>query len=510
MRRVAWVISPPTKGSGGFRTICSKALYLDQHGFECHFFILPGAESYKSANQVAKEIKDWFGYEPKTVNVVASISDCFDVVIATAWNTAEYVAMQPTLTKLYFIQDFEPWFYPMGENYLRAEQSYRLGLMPITIGRWLSMKVSKYYSGPVPYCDFGVDTSLYAHCDCRRDPKSVCAIFQPNKDRRLSSMLLEAIHLACRFDKSLSFKLFGCESRLNIDESRVEQLGVLTISECAELYASCSVGISLSASNPSRLPFEMLASGLSVVEILGQNTEYDFNYGGMHFAEPSAEGIASALLHALNNPATASIPICSNDIENQMFLDAMLEYLNGDLTVTKAPIKNMNSVVPIDKDLYRLSHEFKSKKYQIEAEAQQPIYSNHVRLVMNFSDVFEETGEYRAACWLKPDQSDLQWHSFSVIDNCLTADIDIPEIDSESLLRIHLYAFGSMPDKPVFIGEITQLLCIQSCSESSLYTRKISFGNYGVQIEFNYSRSCRIEPTTPSTISSLKRFFKHK
>lgn len=135
-----------------------------------------------------------------------------------------------------------------------------------------------------------MDTSLYAYGDCRRDPKSVCAIFQPNKDHRLFSMFLEAIHLACCFDKSLSFKLFGCESRLNIDESRVEQLGVLTISECAELYISRSVGISLSASNPSRLLFEMLASGLSVVEILGQNTEYDFNYGGMYFAELSAEG----------------------------------------------------------------------------------------------------------------------------------------------------------------------------------------------------------------------------
>ena len=431
------------------------------------------------------------------------------MAIATAWNTAEYVAMQQTLTKIYFIQDFEPWFYPMGEDYLRAEQSYRLGLMPITIGRWLSMKVSKYYSGPVPYCDFGVDTSLYAHGDCRRDPKTVCAIFQPSKDRRLSSMLLEAIHLACRFDKSLNFKLFGCESRLNIDKSRVEQLGVLTISECAELYASCSVGISLSASNPSRLPFEMLASGLSVVEILGQNTEYDFNYGGMHFAQPSAEGIASALLYALDNPTTASIPMCSNNIENQMFLDAMLEYLNGDLTVAKAPIKNTNSVVPIDKDLYRLSHEFKITKYQIEAEAQQPIYSNHVRLVMNFSDVFDETGEYRAACWLKPDQSDLQWHSFSVIDNCLTADIDLPEIDSDSLLRIHLYAFGSMSDEPIFIGEITQLLSMQPCTDTNLHIRKISFGNYKFQIEFNNSRSYGNDPGTFSAISSLKRFFNH-
>ena len=193
-----------------------------------------------------------------------------------------------------------------------------------------------------------------------------------------------------------------------------------------------------------------------------------------------------------------------------MFLDAMLKYLNGDLLITKAPIKNANNVVPIDKELYRLSCEKKILKYQIEAEAQHPIYSNHVRLVMNSPDFSEDTGDYRAACWLKPDQSDLQWHSFSVIDNCLTADIDISEIDNDSLLHIHLYAFGSMPDKPVFIGEITQLLCIQSCSESNLYTRKISFGNYGFQIEFNYSRSYRIEPTTPSTISSLKRFFKHK
>lgn len=372
------------------------------------------------------------------------------------------------------------------------------------------MKVSKYYSDPFPYCDFGVDTSLYAYGDCRRDPKSVCAIFQPNKDRRLSSMLLEAIHLACRFDKSLSFKLFGCESRLNIDESRVEQLGVLTISECAELYTSCSVGISLSASNPSRLPFEMLASGLSVVEILGQNTEYDFNYGGMYFAEPSAEGIASALLHALDNPTTASIPMCSNSSENQMFLDAMLDYLNGDLTVTKAPIKNANSVVPIDKELYRLSHEFKIKKYQIEAEAQQPIYSSHVRLVMNFSDVFVETGEYRAACWLKPDQSDLEWNSFSVIDNCLTVDIDIPEIDSDSLLRVHLYAFRSISDKPIFIGEITQLVSMQPCSDTNLHIRKISFGNYKFQIEFNSSRSYRNDPGTSSAMSIFKRFLKHK
>lgn len=150
MNRVAWVISPPEKGSGGFRTICTKAGYLDQRGFECHFFILPGSEAYKSAGTVDEQIYLWFGYKPKSVRVEHTIPSSFDIAIATAWPTAEFVAFQSTPLKLYFIQDYEPWFYPMGECYLRAENTYRLDLKPITIGRWLSSKVSKYYPFSVP------------------------------------------------------------------------------------------------------------------------------------------------------------------------------------------------------------------------------------------------------------------------------------------------------------------------------------------------------------------------
>ena len=509
MRKVAWVISPPSKGSGGFRTICSKALYLDQHGFECHFFILPGAESYKSASQVAEEIVNWYGYEPKSVCVQALIPDCFDVAIATAWTTAEYVAMQPVSFKLYFIQDFEPWFYPVGESYLCAEHSYLLDLKPITIGRWLSTKVSNYYSHPVLYCDFGVDTAVYNHCANKREPRSVCAIFQPNKDRRLSGLLLEAIRLACSYDNSLSFYLFGHDDRLNIDERRVHQLGILSVSECAKLYSKCSVGISLSASNPSRLPFEMLASGLSVVELYGQNTDYDFSYDRMFFAEPSAEGIASALLSALEAPSVSSVTVNSIDNENQMFLDALLAYKNGDLNVPESPIKNKHYSDPIRPELYRLSNDKRILNYQIAAEAQHPIYSSHARLVMDLPDIVEKQQAYRAAYWLKSDQSDLQWRSFSVTNNCLTVDIDIPEIENESLLRIHLYAFRDMSDKPIFIGEITQLLCVQPCSEANLLVRKISFGNYGFQIEFNNNHSFCDEPAAFAVISSLKRLINH-
>lgn len=69
MNKVAWVISPPEEGSGGFRTIYSKAIYLEQHGFECHFFILPGSEAYKSPETVSEQIHLWFGYKPRSVRV---------------------------------------------------------------------------------------------------------------------------------------------------------------------------------------------------------------------------------------------------------------------------------------------------------------------------------------------------------------------------------------------------------------------------------------------------------
>ena len=72
MKQIAWIISPPAKGSGGFRTICSKASFLDSRGYENYFYIMPGCEAYKSAHRVQTEIKDWFGYSPKEVRVAPS------------------------------------------------------------------------------------------------------------------------------------------------------------------------------------------------------------------------------------------------------------------------------------------------------------------------------------------------------------------------------------------------------------------------------------------------------
>ena len=50
MKQIAWIISPPAKGSGGFRTICSKASFLDSRGYENYFYIMPGCEADRVEN----------------------------------------------------------------------------------------------------------------------------------------------------------------------------------------------------------------------------------------------------------------------------------------------------------------------------------------------------------------------------------------------------------------------------------------------------------------------------
>ncbi len=58
----------------------------------------------------------------------------------------------------------------------------------------------------------------------------------------------------------------------------------------------------MSASNPSRIPFEMMAAGLPVVELYKENNIYDMPDEGVMLAEPTPEAIASSIIDLLDHP----------------------------------------------------------------------------------------------------------------------------------------------------------------------------------------------------------------
>lgn len=93
---------------------------------------------------------DWFPLKAKLIEV-PDLSEKHipnaDAVIATAWETAEWVNSYPLAkgNKFYFVQHYEVWAGPKK----RVDQTYKLPLKKITIASWLKEKVENEFKEKV-------------------------------------------------------------------------------------------------------------------------------------------------------------------------------------------------------------------------------------------------------------------------------------------------------------------------------------------------------------------------
>ncbi len=297
-KRIAWVMPHPGKGSGGHRTIIQNVNALIRHGYECDIYV---EEDYISTDKIVTEKINSY-YEICAANVYVGIKlRCeYDLVFNTGWQTIDFVKSLDCPKKAYFIQDFEPWFFPMGVGYILTENSYRLGYLPVTIGKWLSHKMINEYGNNSRYFDFCADLNIYKPLKKVKKEKAICYIYQPEKDRRCDIIALRALKLVKAMRPDVKIYLYGSNTKNPID-FEAEKLGIIPIEKCNELYNKCQVGLCMSASNPSRIPFEMMAAGLPVVEMYKENNLYDMPDNAILLAEPSPEGIASALIELIDN-----------------------------------------------------------------------------------------------------------------------------------------------------------------------------------------------------------------
>lgn len=144
------------------------------------------------------------------------------MAIATIWYSAPFVASLPfDCKKLYFVQDYEAYFNPVGDSYLMAENSYSYGLTPITIGRWLRHKLKSDFSIDAFHFEFGVNNKIYNRIKTIPKQKAVCFIYQPDKPRRCSRIGIEALGIVKHnmpdvkfiFTARLSKKTYGLNTK---------------------------------------------------------------------------------------------------------------------------------------------------------------------------------------------------------------------------------------------------------------------------------------------------------
>ena len=303
--RAAWVLPSLIEGSGGHRTILQNMQYLIRKGYECDVYVEDKGE-VKNSEELRRQAETLFGKHDCRFILGYDIQGEYDIIFATAWFTAKVVRdCNSSAVKAYFIQDFEALFNPMGDGYILACNSYGYGLKPVTIGRWLSHKMQTEYRTPSRYFDFCADRRIYRPLPEAKKEHAICFVYQPDKPRRCSVLGIEALGIVKFLRPDVKIYLYGSNIKGNVWFEH-ENLGIIPLEKCNALYNKCEVGLCISSSNPSRIPFEMMAAGLPVVDLYMENNFYDMPNEGVRLAHTTPESIAQALIEILDHKETAA------------------------------------------------------------------------------------------------------------------------------------------------------------------------------------------------------------
>lgn len=297
-----WVVPDFNIGSGGHLNIFRIIFHLESRGYECTIFIVdPGV--HQNAESAKKDILNHFFPLRASVRMEGDEIPATETAIATAWQTAYYVRRLPErVKKIYFVQDFEPVFYPLGSEYVLAENTYRFGFEAITAGEWLAEKLAQEYGMQARSVGFGVEHERYQALP-RREPeiKRVFFYARPPTPRRAFELGLLVLNEVHRQLPSAEFVLAGWDTRGYYIPFPHLTCGTVGLDDLPDLYSQCDVALVLSLTNLSLLPLELMACRCAVVSNTGANVEWLLNSEVATLSELTPEGLANAITDLLTD-----------------------------------------------------------------------------------------------------------------------------------------------------------------------------------------------------------------
>lgn len=272
--RLNWVMPPPGKGSGGHINIFRFIKFAEEAGHKCRIYLYADGGS-APMHAIEDQMGDSY---PKTeavktmrwLNSPDEMEDA-EAVFATSWETAYATYNSPINAKrFYFVQDFEPYFFPIGSIYSLAENTYQFGFYGITAGGWLTKKLKRDYGMSADYFDFGADKETYRITN-EGPRKEIFFYARPYTARRGFEMGLVALDLFHKQHPDYTINLVGWDVSDYEIPFPYKNLKTLEIDELNDLYNRCATGLVMSLTNMSLLPLEMLASGTIPVVNDGEN-----------------------------------------------------------------------------------------------------------------------------------------------------------------------------------------------------------------------------------------------
>ena len=295
--RLNWIVTPTRAGSGGHTTIFRIVRYLENNGFRntIYFYDRFGGDHDYYVDVARRH----YGVTCQIRDLRQGIDDA-DALIATAWECAYAVYNARSAGKrFYFVQDYEPAFYPTGTRSLLAENTYRMGFHGITAGAWLAEKLVQDFAMPADFFPFGCDTTRY-FLKGEQKRKGVAFYARASTPRRGVELGLLALEILAARRPDVEIHLFGGEVE-GVSFRHVSH-GVVTPGGLNDIYNRCFAGLCLSLTNVSLVPVEMLAAGCIPVVNDARHNRMVLDNPLVRYSTPTPHALADALEAVMSAP----------------------------------------------------------------------------------------------------------------------------------------------------------------------------------------------------------------
>lgn len=298
---INWVIPDFNIGSGGHLNVFRLIYLLEALGYSNRVLLIQSKfDSSKVAGDTIRE--HFYPIKAKVIIDQAELEPAA-ITVATSWISAYVVRnFQSTKHRCYFVQDYEPYFYPRSSEYAFAEASYHFGFYGITAGDWLAHKLKHEHGMQTLGMGFSYDRDLYRpYPKKHKESKQVFFYARPATERRGFELGLLTLNLVAQKMPNVTFVLAGGDlTGYHIPFKHISP-GNVAVKNLPELYSQCDVALVLSLTDLSLLPVELMACGCSVVSNRGENVEWLLNDENAVLADATPEALSEAIIALLEN-----------------------------------------------------------------------------------------------------------------------------------------------------------------------------------------------------------------
>lgn len=282
---LTWLLPNLVSGSGGHRNVFRLANLLQGSEFSCQIFFYGEVRD-------AKELLDNINlnYGLANFSVIDQLSDlrAADVLIGVHNSSIPFIKrVASRKSKIaYLVQDFEPWFNPMSDSYLDALGTYFEDDISIfTSGAWMARKIEETTGKIVPHFNFPVDKKIYRNKpEVRRE--GILFFAKQDTPRRLYEVGKRLIVEICKAVPETKVEYYGSANSKDKGLPGINVGLLSTLDDLANKYRGAKIGIAFSPTNPSLVPYEMMACGLPVIDIDIPGSPM-FKYGESKLLQPS-------------------------------------------------------------------------------------------------------------------------------------------------------------------------------------------------------------------------------